>query len=134
MAKIVINIDMDALSDGINQAVDDDFGNEFACPLSTHNKEVNEDHKQYAADEHSYGESKNKEKCGVCEYYNIKSEMIDCIEEGMGESMGIGYCEKLDFVCSADNWCDAFEAGGPITDFDDINELEPIEGGSKDIF
>ena len=138
MAKIVINIDMDAINDGINQVVDDDFG-DFACPLATHDEETNEDHKQEAIDQYSYGPSpktweKKPENCGICEYHNIKSEMMDCIEDGMGDSFGVGYCTKLDFVCSAENTCNAFESGGPMTDFDDMNELEPLEGGSKDIF
>ena len=134
MVKVVINIDMDALSSGINQSVDDDFGDEFACPLVTHDQETNQEHKQYAVDEFDYGESKDEEKCGVCGHYNIKSEMIDCIEEGMKQSFGLGYCEKLDFVCAADHWCNAYMVGGPMTDFDDMNEFEPLEGGSKDIF
>lgn len=140
MAKIVINIDMDALTSGINQAVDDDYGNEdFACPLVTHNEEINDEHRQYAIDEFKYGPSpenweKKPQKCGICEYYNIKSEMMECIEQGMKDSFGVGYCTKLDFVCAADNVCNAYEAGGPMTDYDDMDDLEPIEGGSKDIF
>ena len=139
MARIVINIDMDALNNGINQVVDDDFDVEFACPVVTHDPELNEENKQNAIDQFSYGTSpdtweKKPEKCGICEYYNIKSEMMDCIEEGMGETFDVGYCTKLDFVCSAENTCNAYEAGGPMTDFDDMGELEPIEGGSKDIF
>jgi len=85
MANIVIKIDMEELSSGINQVVDDDYEDDFACPLVTHDKETNEDHKQYAMDEFSYGPSpknweKKPEKCGICEYYNIRSEMMDCIE------------------------------------------------------
>jgi len=139
MANIVIKIDMEQLSSGINQVVDDDYEEDFACPLVTHDEETNEDHKQYAVDEFSYGPSpknweKKPEKCGICEYYNIRGEMMDCIEQGMGESDGVGYCTKLDFVCSAENTCNAYEAGGPMTDYDDIDEIEPLEGGSKDIF
>jgi hypothetical protein len=45
MARIVINIDMEELASGINQVVDDDYEEDFACPLVTHDKETNEDHK-----------------------------------------------------------------------------------------
>ena len=63
MARIVINIDMEELASGINQVVDDDYEEDFACPLVTHDKETNEDHKQYAVDEFSYGPAtKNWEK------------------------------------------------------------------------
>lgn len=133
MANIVIKIDLEALNSGVNQSVDDDYG-EFACPLVTHDPESNADHKQYAINEFDYGQSKGDEKCGVCTFYNIKSEMMDCIEQGMEESFGLGYCTKLDFVCAADHWCKAFSEGGPMTDFEDMDDLEPIEGGSKDIF
>jgi len=139
MAKIVINIDMDAITSGINQVVDDEYMEEFSCPLVTSDEDMNEDNKQYAIDEYAYGPSpknweKKPEKCGICEYYNIKSEMVDCIEQGMGDSIGLGYCTKLDFVCQSENTCNAYEAGGPMTDYDDMDELEPLECGSKDIF
>ena len=143
MAKIVINIDMDELTSGINQIVDDEadyeMEGEFACPLVTYDEETNAENRQYAIDEFSYGPAtknweKKPEKCGLCEYYNIRSEMMGCIEQGMGESSDVGYCTKLDFVCAAENTCNAYEAGGPMTDYDDIEEMEPLEGGSKDIF
>ena len=143
MAKIVINIDMDELTSGINQVADGDLDyeteGEFDCPLVTHDEDANAENRQYAVDEFSYGPSpanweKKPEKCGICEYYNIRSEMVGCIEDGMGESSGLGYCTKLDFVCSAENTCNAYEVGGPMTDYDDIDEMEPLEGGSRDIF
>lgn len=133
MANIVIKIDLDALSSGVNQSVDDDY-DEFACPLATHDDEVNSEHRQNAIDNYEYQLSTKDEKCGICKYYNIKSQMMDCIEQGMKDSFGVGYCTKLDFVCSADNVCSAYEAGGPMTDFENMDDLEPIEGGSKDIF
>lgn len=145
MAKIVINIDMDELQSGINQVVDDDMYEmeevEFVCPLSTKDSDVNSENKENAIQEYAYGPSvknweKKKQICGTCEYYNIRSSMLDCIENGLGldEGSEVGYCEKLDFTCAAENVCNEWEKGGPITDFEDINTLEPIEGNEKDIF
>jgi hypothetical protein len=34
----------------------------------------------------------------------------------------------------AENVCNLWKKGGPITDFDNINTLEPIEGNERDIF
>jgi hypothetical protein len=144
MAKIVINIDMDELKSGINQVVDDDMyeaEEEFVCPLSTQDADLNDKNREHAIQEYAYGHSvknweKKKQICGTCEYYNIRSSMLDCIESGIGMNEGdeVGYCTKLDFTCMAENVCNAWEKGGPMTDFDDIDEMEPLEGGSKDIF
>jgi|TARA_R110002012_G_C11495688_1_gene596686 hypothetical protein len=140
MAKIVINIDMDELQSGINQVVDDDMYEmeevEFVCPLPTQDSDLNSENREYVIKEHSYGASENKkEMCGTCSYYSIKSEMLDCLSSGLDMDVdGIGYCVKFDFACKAENVCDAWESGGPITDFDDINTLEPIEGNERDIF
>lgn len=144
MAKIVINIDMDELKSGINQVVDDDMYDmeeEFTCPLSTQDASLNSENKENAIQDYSYGPSvknweKKKEICGTCEYYNIRANMLDCIESGLGieEGSEVGYCSKLDFTCMAENVCNVWEKGGPMTDFDDIDDLEPIEGNEKDIF
>lgn len=148
MPKIVINIDMEELKSGINQVVDDDieafeFEEEevaFVCPLSTQDPDLNEENRKAAVKENFYGpavgnwESKNQ-KCGNCEYYNIKSAMMGCIRDGLGmdEDAKVGYCEELDFTCAADNVCNEWEKGGPISDFDDVRE-GPIEGNERDIF
>ena len=153
MAKIVINIDMDELTSGINQVVDDDITafefdeeeievqEEFMCPLSTQDPEKNAENREHAVQEYAYGHAvknweKKKQICGNCEYYNIRSNMLDCIEDGLGMEEGdeVGYCTKLDFTCAAENTCNAWEKGGPMTDMDDIDDLEPIEGNEKDIF
>ncbi len=140
MAKIVINIDMDELKSGINQVVDDDMyeveEEEFVCPLPTQDSNLNSENREYVIKEHSYGASENKkEMCGTCSYYSIKSEMLDCLSSGLEMDVkGVGYCIKFEFACKAENVCDAWEKGGPITDFDDIDTLEPIEGNEKDIF
>ena len=140
MPKIVINIDMDELKSGINQVVDDDMyemeEEEFVCPLSTQDSKLNSENREYAIKEHSYGPSEGgKEMCGTCSYYSIKSKMLDCLSSGLEMDVkGVGYCVKFEFACKAENVCDAWEKGGPITDFDDIDTLEPIEGNEKDIF
>ena len=142
MAKIVINIDMEELRSGINQVVDDDMyeaEEEFICPLSTQDADLNDKNREHAIQEYAYGSSKGgrtKEMCGTCEYYNIRSSLLEGIVSGIGMNEGdeVGYCTKLDFTCMAENVCNALEKGGPMTDFDDIDEMEPLEGGSKDIF
>jgi hypothetical protein len=60
MAKIVINIDMDELTSGINQVVDDDMyemEEEFVCPLSTQDSEKNAENREHAIQEYAYGHS-----------------------------------------------------------------------------
>jgi len=138
MTKIVINIDMEELKGGVNQMVDDDQVEEFSCPLVTEDEEENSENKQYAIDEFSYGPSsknweKKPEKCGICKYYDIRSEMMGCIEDGMGDAEDLGYCSRLDFVCSYEMVCNAYASGGPVTDYEN-EDKSPIDGGSKDIF
>ena len=151
--KVVIEIDPKDLASGINQVVsseetaivelDDEMEDEMemedddACPPATQDEELNAENREYAVEEYSYGMSvpgweKKNAKCGICEYYNVKSFMRECIEEGLGLEGDVGYCERLAFVCSAENICNAYEPGGPI--MDEYNEDEPIEGGSKDLF
>ncbi len=144
MAKIIINIDMDELTSGVNQVVDDgmyDEEEELSCPLSTQDSKINSENRENAIQEHSYGHSvknweKKKQICGTCEYYDIRASMLDCIENGIGMDEGsqVGYCNKLDFTCAAENVCNEWEKGGPITDFNDIDIHEPLEGNEKDIF
>jgi len=151
--RVVIEIDPTELSKGINQVVDleesmeidlddemedEDEGEEFTCPLSTQDEEVNAANRQYAVDEYSYGPAianweKKNAKCGLCEYYNVKMAMLDCIADGLDMEEGVGYCEKLAFVCASDNVCNAFEEGGPITDYEE-EDYEPLPGGERDIF
>ena len=144
MTKIIINIDMDELTSGVNQVVDDcmyDEEEEFSCPLSTTDSKINSENRENAIQEYAYGHSesnseKKKQICGTCEYYDIRASMLDCIENGIGMDEGsqVGYCNKLDFTCAAENVCDEWKKGGPITDFDDIDIHEPLEGNEKDIF
>ena len=53
---------------------------------------------------------------------------------GMDEGSQVGYCNKLDFTCAAENVCSEWGKGGPVTDFSDIDIHEPLEGNEKDIF
>jgi hypothetical protein len=55
MTKIIINIDMEDLTSGINQMVDEDAmedemgeEEEFSCPLSTQDEELNAENRQHA--------------------------------------------------------------------------------------
>ena len=148
MTKIIINIDMEDLTSGINQMVDEDAmedemgeDEDFSCPLSTQDEELNAENRQSAIDEFSYGPAvgsweKKKASCGVCEYYNIRAEMMSCVLDGLeiDEHAEVGYCTKLDFTCAADNMCNAYEKGGPMTDYEDMDENKPLEGNSRDIF
>lgn len=150
--KVVIEIDPKDLASGINQVVsaeetaivelDDEMEDEMeededVCPPATQDEELNAENREYAVEEYSYGMSvpgweKKNAKCGLCEYYNVKSFMRKCIEEGLGLEGDVGYCERLAFVCAAENICNQYEPGGPIVD--DYDEDEPLEGGIKDLF
>ena len=142
MTKIVINIDMDELKSGINQIADSGLPEEeFTCPAATDDPELNAENRERAIQEYSYGPSeknlkKNRRICGTCKYYNMRSDMMECIKDGtdMEGSGETGYCENLDFTCAAENVCSEWGKGGPVTDFGDINTLEPIKGNEKDIF
>ena len=118
---------------------DEEEEDEESCPPATQDPMMNADNRQYAIDEYSYGpavrnwEQKNA-KCGICEYFNVKASMMSCISEGLGLQGDIGYCERLSFVCSAKNICNAYEPGGPMTDYHAMDDSEPVEGGMKDVF
>lgn len=138
--KIVIEVDMDDLSSGLNQMVDVmdlEEDDDFECPDPLRDPDLNADNRAMAVDNYSYGPSvdsweKKKEKCGICEYFNITQNIMRCIEDGLGDSKGKGFCSKLDFACNEENTCDAFEGGGPITDYEE-DDMEPMPGGSRDI-
>ena len=70
-----------------------------------------------------------KSLCGNCAAFIQTSKMQDCIAKGLQEgdenvsdsydvvaSGDLGYCEALDFKCAASRTCDAWIAGGPVTD------------------
>jgi hypothetical protein len=68
-------------------------------------------------------------RCGNCAAFIVTSKMKDCIAQGLQQGGGnvedsydvvvqgeLGYCEALDFKCAASRTCDAWIAGGPVTD------------------
>ena len=67
-------------------------------------------------------------RCGNCAAFVQTSKMKACIDAGLaagGESGSewdtiaagdLGYCEAFDFKCASSRTCDAWVAGGPITD------------------
>ena len=64
--------------------------------------------------------------CGNCVFFVRTPKMLDCIEQGIGlgsqeaegsiEAGELGYCNALDFKCASERTCNAWAAGGPITD------------------
>ena len=74
-------------------------------------------------------EEAKKSLCSNCSAFIITKDMLNCIEKGLSssdlnsddswstiESGQLGYCEALDFKCSALRTCDAWIVGGPISD------------------
>jgi hypothetical protein len=68
-------------------------------------------------------------RCGNCAVFIKTSRMLDCIATGLQQgdknvedsydvvaAGDLGYCEALDFKCAAARTCDAWVAGGPVTD------------------
>ena len=69
-------------------------------------------------------------RCANCAMFVRTSRMLECIEAGLTqeeneEAWGsidagsLGYCEAFDFKCAAGRTCDAWVAGGPVTDKDE---------------
>ena len=64
--------------------------------------------------------------CGNCVFFVRTPSMLECIENGIGlgnekaegsiEAGELGYCNSLDFKCAAERTCNAWAAGGPITE------------------
>jgi len=63
--------------------------------------------------------------CGNCIFFVRTPSMLDCIEQGIGmdqEAEGtiaageLGYCSALDFKCASERTCNAWAAGGPVTE------------------
>jgi len=61
--------------------------------------------------------------------FNQKQAILNCIDQGIGaggsgtadawdsvNAGNLGYCEAWDFKCAGNRTCDAWVAGGPITD------------------
>jgi hypothetical protein len=66
--------------------------------------------------------------CGNCSFFDQTTVTLDCIDQGLAaggatgnewDSVGggqLGYCEAFDFKCKSTRTCDAWVAGGPVTD------------------
>lgn len=76
-----------------------------------------------------------RQKCGNCAAFVQTSSMLKCIEAGLGEgdpagawdtvqAGDLGYCEAFDFKCAAGRTCDAWIAGGPVTDESEEGKVE----------
>jgi len=70
-------------------------------------------------------------RCANCAMFIRTSSMLQCIEEGLAagdqsdesawgaiDAGDLGYCEAFDFKCAAARTCDAWVAGGPVTEED----------------
>ena len=87
-------------------------------------------------------EAVKQARCVNCAAFNITTSMMDCIVDGFGGAEarnvarvgGMGFCELFDFTCNGARRCDAWIAGGPITDglqqslLDDASAEEDLQG------
>jgi len=72
--------------------------------------------------------------CGNCVFFIRTPSMLECIEEGIGlgeeEAEGsvaageLGYCNALDFKCASERTCNAWAAGGPVTEESDMEDAD----------
>lgn len=79
--------------------------------------------------------------CGNCIFFIRTPKMLDCIEGGIGlgneEAQGsieageLGYCNALDFKCASERTCNAWAAGGPVTE--DSAMTEEFSAESKNL-
>lgn len=77
--------------------------------------------------------------CGTCVFFVRTPQMLDCIEQGIGlgnqeaegsvEAGELGYCNALDFKCASERTCDAWAAGGPITEESQLDKAKDVETG-----
>jgi hypothetical protein len=130
---IRIEINLDGITG--NEGYDHEEEEHASCPAATQNEEINAENKAIAVDDYAYGEAtktwENKNaKCATCEYYNMSQEILDCIDDGLSfpEDLPVGYCEKLHFVCAAENICNMWELGAPM-----IDRNPSDDGNSRDI-
>ena len=78
--------------------------------------------------------------CGNCIFFVRTPKMLDCIEEGIGlgnqeaegsiEAGELGYCNALDFKCASERTCNAWAAGGPITE-DSDEDTDTVVAAAK---
>jgi len=88
------------------------------CPLPTKDADLNAENREIAVAEANYREPnvtsafRADQACGSCAAYNQTENMMECIGD---ESGNTGYCQIWKFVCEADNTCDSWAEGGPMT-------------------
>jgi starvation-inducible DNA-binding protein len=108
-------------------------------------EEPNEEFWQDKADRWSIDPVEAKKSiCGNCVFFDRRPKTLDCIETGIAEGGSgdqsawdaidqaeLGYCTALDFKCAASRTCNAWAAGGPITE--DVKKEESVTAtaGSK---
>jgi len=78
-------------------------------------------------------------RCGNCIFFVRTPKMLECLEEGIGlgnqeaegsiEAGELGYCNALDFKCASKRTCNAWAAGGPVTE--ESEESVTATAGSK---
>lgn len=87
--------------------------------------EPNEDYWKAKADVFGGNvEEAKKALCGNCAFFDQTTKILDCIAEGIGgedaydviDAGDLGLCLAFDFKCASKRTCDAWVAGGPITD------------------
>jgi hypothetical protein len=103
-----------------------------ACPVPTQDAEVNDVNEMYAESEADYREADvDNKRCGTCGSYNQTEEILECIISKGSELTcdsddgSLGYCQTYKFVCTAENVCNDWVKGGPITGM--------AEGSERDI-
>lgn len=104
----------------------DEFGYGPLNPLEENKKFWKEKIDKWRLD--SEDEAK-RSVCGNCAAFIVTKDMLNCIEKGLSsgdsntddswstiEAGQLGFCEALDFKCSALRTCNAWIVGGPVTD------------------
>ena len=85
-------------------------------------------------------ENAKKARCANCSFFNQTKKILDCIANGIGSETDpyqtikagdLGYCEAFDFKCASLRTCDAWVAGGPITDSSPSTNMAKIVKLSK---
>ena len=134
----------------------EDYKEGDACPPATQDVAINLKNRQKAIRVANYGpldpnapnsdfwrekaniwriapQQAKRSRCGNCSAFIQTSEMLDCIEQGLGneeddwdviEAGDLGFCEMFDFKCASKRTCDAWIVGGPITDESEKNDQE----------
>jgi starvation-inducible DNA-binding protein len=107
--------------------------------------EPNEEFWQDKADRWDIDPAEAKKSiCGNCVFFDRRPKTLDCIETGLAEGGSgeqsawdsidqaeLGYCTALDFKCAASRTCNAWAAGGPITEDVQKEESVTATAGSK---